>query len=32
MLNEVLQLADRQLQCWLEETLAKAMSLFNRSR
>jgi len=32
MLNEVLQLADRQLQCWHEETLAKAMSLFNRSR
>jgi len=31
-LDDVLQQADRQLQCWLEESLAKAMSLFNRSQ
>jgi len=31
-LNEVLQLADRQVQCWLEESLGKAMSLFNRAQ
>lgn len=31
-LEDVLQQADRQLQCWLEESLAKAMSLFNRSQ
>jgi PTH1 family peptidyl-tRNA hydrolase len=31
-LNEVLQLADRQMQCWLEESLGKAMSLFNRAQ
>jgi PTH1 family peptidyl-tRNA hydrolase len=30
-LNEVLELADRQIHCWLEESLGKAMSLFNRS-
>ena len=31
-LNEVLELADRQIHCWLEESLGKAMSLFNRSQ
>jgi len=30
-LNEVLQQADRQIQCWLEESLGKAMSLYNRN-
>jgi len=31
-LDDVLQQADRQLQCLLEVSLAKAMSLFNRSQ
>jgi len=31
-LSEVLEQADRQLQCWLEESLGKAMSLYNRSQ
>ena len=31
-LDEVLVRAERQIECWLEEGLAKAMSLFNRSR
>lgn len=31
-LNDVLHVAERQLQCWLEESLGKAMSLHNRSQ
>jgi len=32
LLGEVMIRAERQIQCWLEEGLGKAMSLFNRSR
>lgn len=32
VLPEVLERAERQIVCWLEEGLAKAMNLFNRNR
>jgi PTH1 family peptidyl-tRNA hydrolase len=31
-LNEVLKLADQQILCWIEDNIAKAMSLHNRSQ
>lgn len=32
VLAEVLERAERQIECWLDDGLAKAMSLFNRNR